>query len=439
MKIFRNISAALLIMMSVMTACDVMEEPFLQGAENEKAILEFRVGDVVGEIDESSSRIWLDFPGGTDVTNLVPTIIVSAYAEIEPASGVAQDFSQSVYYTVTALNGSNVRYCVTARVHDDDNEKSILSFSIAEPACEGEINEMEQTVTLLMPEGTDLTNLVPNIVVSEGAQVDPASGVAQDFTNPVEYTVTAMNGTTAVYTVTAIIDNPQLQGKTVLLKDFTGVRCVNCPGASELAHQLQDIYGDRLIVMSVHAGFLAIPMGDFPDFRTEEGTLWYNNNNSNPLGAIDRTMLLTGYALQDSQWEYAVSTAMEEEQTVEIRVNNTYDASSRLLTAHVNAKALTELTGDLALTVCLIEDGIVGKQVTPQGADDNYVHHHVFRGTLNGADGESIQLTTGGNFTKSFTMTLPDDYDAANCSIVAYVYDKTDDMKVLQTTMSAIR
>ncbi len=438
MKTLRNIGAALLIIMSVMSACDVMEEPYLQGAESEKAILEFRVGDVAGQIDESSKTVLLDFPGGTDVSNLVPTISVSAYATIEPASGVAQDFSQPVYYTVTAMDGSEVMYCVTARVHDHDNEKSILSFSIAEPASDGLIDEVGLMITLFFPGGVDLTNLVPNIVVSEGAQISPASGVAQDFTNPVEYTVTALNGTTAVYTVRAVVGG-LLRGKTVLLKDFTGVRCVNCPDASELAHQLQETYGDRLIVMSVHAGFLAIPMGNFPDFRTEEGTYWYNNNSSNPLGAVDRAMLLTGYALQDSQWEYAVSTAIEEEQTVEISIQNSYDEASRMVSSNINIMALTELSGDLALTICLVEDNIVGMQVTQSGTDDYYVHRHVFRGTINGADGQDVQLSPDELYSMTCSMVLPDNYNVDNCSIVAYVYDKTDDMKVLQTTMSSIR
>ena len=438
MKTLRNIGAALLTLMSMMTACDVMEEPYIQGAESENAILEFRVDDVAGQIDESSKTVLLDFPGGTDVSNLVPTISVSPYASIEPASGVAQDFRQSVYYTVTAMDGSKAIYCVTARVHDSDNEKSILSFTIEDPACTGTIDEAALKVSLFFSEGTDLTHLVPEIVVSEGARVDPASGVAQDFTNPVQYTVTALNGTTAVYTVTAFIEGP-LHGKTVLLKDFTGVRCVNCPRASELAHQLQETYGDKLVLMSVHAGSLAIPVGDFPDFRTDEGTNWYNNYGSNPVGAIDRAMLLTGYALQDSQWEYAVSTAMEEEQTVELNVQNSYDEATRMLTANVNAKALTELNGNLALTICLVEDNIVGMQVTPHGTDDSYVHRHVFRGTINGADGQDIQLVPDELYSVSCSMVLPDNYDADNCSIVAYVYDKSDDMKILQTIMSPVR
>lgn len=48
----------------------------------------------------------------------------------------------------------------------------------------------------------DKTALTPTITIPLGATISPASGVAQDFTDPVEYTVTAQDGTTAVYTVT---------------------------------------------------------------------------------------------------------------------------------------------------------------------------------------------------------------------------------------------
>ena len=48
----------------------------------------------------------------------------------------------------------------------------------------------------------DLTNLTPVITVSDGATVSPASGVVQDFTNPVIYTTTDSYGYSQTYTVT---------------------------------------------------------------------------------------------------------------------------------------------------------------------------------------------------------------------------------------------
>ncbi|HBB12978.1 MAG TPA: hypothetical protein DCZ76_01725 [Treponema sp.] len=61
------------------------------------------------------------------------------------------------------------------------------------------------TVTVTYPFNSlteeNLKTLKPTILVSEGARISPASGVAQDFTNPVDYTVTAQDGSTKVWTV----------------------------------------------------------------------------------------------------------------------------------------------------------------------------------------------------------------------------------------------
>ena len=199
MKIVKKIGFVLLAAMFVTMACNKLEEPFIDGAEKECKITQFKVGEVEGVIDQASKTVQLDFEGGTDVSHLTPTITISQYASIEPASGVPQDFTVPVSYLVTAFNGDTTRYVVTAVVHDADNEKSILSFVVDEVV--GVIDETAMTVTLTFPHGTDVTQLVPTIEVSEGATIDPTSGVAQDFTEPVDYTVTAINGTTATYTV----------------------------------------------------------------------------------------------------------------------------------------------------------------------------------------------------------------------------------------------
>ena len=249
--------------MLFLNACDVEKEPYIQGAEDERFILEFKVDSVYGTVDEDNKMVRLDFPAGTDVTHLTPTIIISNYATIEPKSGVTQDFTNPVYYTVTAMSGATAQYMVEAIVHDADNEKSILSFRFDALDEDGIIDEVARRISFVLPAETDVTQLVPTIEVSEGATVEPASGVAQDFTNPVTYTVTAQNGTTAAYTVMVIVEGGDVEptGKMVLIKDFTGARCVNCPAAAEYAHNLQhQLDEDHIFIMSVHAGFLAQPM-----------------------------------------------------------------------------------------------------------------------------------------------------------------------------------
>lgn len=56
-------------------------------------------------------------------------------------------------------------------------------------------------ITRTVPFGTDMTDLTPTIV-HNGDSINPASLVAQDFSNPVQYQVTAANGAIRTYTVT---------------------------------------------------------------------------------------------------------------------------------------------------------------------------------------------------------------------------------------------
>ena len=84
----------------------------------------------------------------------------------------------------------------------ESSDKQITAFSFTVPPAVGVIDEMAKTITVEVPSGTDVTQLVPTITVSAEAIVSPVSGVAIDFTNPVIYTVTAEDGSTASYTVT---------------------------------------------------------------------------------------------------------------------------------------------------------------------------------------------------------------------------------------------
>ena len=399
----------------------------------------------LGTVDENSKIVVLDFPAGTDVSHLTPTITISNYATIEPESGVAQDFTNPVYYTVSAMNGTTAQYMVEAVVHDAENEKSILSFRFDALDEEGAIDEIARRISFLLPAGTDVTELVPTIEVSEGATVEPASGVAQDFTNPVNYTVTAQNGTTAVYTVTVIVEGGEIEptGKTVLIKDFTGARCVNCPAAAEYAHNLQhQLDEDHIFIMSVHAGYLAQPIGSFPNFLTEEGTEWYNNHDSNPLFAVDHVALTDGNTFNEGQIDAPVTAALEEEQTFEIVVDRQFEEASRHLQVNVQAIALVDFDGEFYITACLVEDHITGWQTTPAGVDKEYDFRNVFRGTLNGAYGEAFEeyhVDPDDTFFFSYSTDINADYNADECYLMVYVYDKRQGDKILQTAVKKIK
>ncbi|MEA3444129.1 MAG: T9SS type A sorting domain-containing protein [Bacteroidota bacterium] len=81
----------------------------------------------------------------------------------------------------------------------------ILSFDIPLQTGPSAIDGNAYTVDVVMPAGTDITNLIPTITISTGATITPASGVAQNFTAPLTYTVTSSGGTTQAWLVTVTV------------------------------------------------------------------------------------------------------------------------------------------------------------------------------------------------------------------------------------------
>ncbi|MFT7035364.1 MAG: surface protein [Cyclobacteriaceae bacterium] len=70
----------------------------------------------------------------------------------------------------------------------------LLSLIIEDQVGETVINAMSNTVNIEVAYGTDISSLIPEITLSAGATISPNTSAAQDFTNPVNYTVTAENG-----------------------------------------------------------------------------------------------------------------------------------------------------------------------------------------------------------------------------------------------------
>ena len=164
--------------------------------------------DVVGVINEAEKRITLEVPSDTDITALVPFIVVTGGVSVDPDRQTAQDFSQFIEYAVTAEDGTTATYTVQVNLVKS-SAKEILSFQFLTMDNEdlledidAVVNEEEKTITAEVPFGTFITFLKPTIVISDKAEVNPKEKVAMDFTDPVEYTVTAEDGTTITYIVT---------------------------------------------------------------------------------------------------------------------------------------------------------------------------------------------------------------------------------------------
>ncbi|MDR2393022.1 MAG: DUF5018 domain-containing protein [Treponema sp.] len=176
--------------------------------KNRVAITGFRIGETAGIINEDADpkTITLTMPAGTDVGSLSPVITLSdPAAAVEPASGETRDFREPLLYALNS-EGVETRYQVTVTVaaSDASDARAITGFRVN--GVDGVIDGDAKTITLTLPFGTGLNALTPEINLSEGAVVQPASGEAQNFANSIliakKYTVTAENGMQAEYKVT---------------------------------------------------------------------------------------------------------------------------------------------------------------------------------------------------------------------------------------------
>ena len=221
-------------------------------------------------------------------------------------------------------------------------------------------------------------------------------------------------------------DTANFDGKiVVLLEDYTGVKCNNCPEAGALALQLQEQNEGHLVVLGVHPkSALQNPAGGFPDFRTDDGNEWNNYFNiaAYPNGLVNRT----GGVLGSAQWTSAVNNIIGNDAPVRLIVKTEFDDATRELKVSIHSKFLINVaSNDVRLTTCMMEDRIVGKQVTPNGVDENYVHRHVFRGTADNqtwgrvlSSAESI--SEGSNFITNMKFTLSDDYNTDEITICIF-------------------
>ena len=199
---------------------------------NEAEILAFSLPELTGlaMINSQEASVWAEVVFGTDVTSLSPSISVSQGATINPESGEEVDFTDPVAYIVTAEDGTIKTWSVSVTVAAN-TAADILMFELDEQTGPAEIDMDEQEIHIEVEFGTDVTVLTPSITISANAAIDPMSGVPQDFTEPVVYTVTAEDMVTMKeWTVfVTVADDPVAPYPIPFAEDFTGVEVGTIP------------------------------------------------------------------------------------------------------------------------------------------------------------------------------------------------------------------
>jgi len=111
------------------------------------------------------------------------------------------------FFTFRAANAKHTLWASTPQSFTTiSTNKDFLSFGANVAGSRATIDTAARTVTWTVPFGTSLTSLAPVYTVSAMASGAPASGTNRNFSTQQAYTLTAQDGSTKVYTVTATVD-----------------------------------------------------------------------------------------------------------------------------------------------------------------------------------------------------------------------------------------
>ena len=130
----------------------------------------------------------------------------------------------------------------------------ILDFVVDQQIQPAEINTEEQTIHVIVEEGTDLTQIIPEIFISPAASIDPPGGTMQNFTNPFTYTVTSENGQTVkewVVTIDITTGVQEIKKPEVVVYPNPASGVINIQSAvgsrQSAVIEIVDLYGNVLL------------------------------------------------------------------------------------------------------------------------------------------------------------------------------------------------
>ncbi len=235
--------------------------------------------------------------------------------------------------------------------------------------------------------------------------------------------------------------------RKVLLEEFTGHQCPQCPAGSEIASDLKTFYGDRLVLMKIHSGYFArVSEGMFSyDFTNPAGDALYDffGVTHNPIGLINRKEYEGSLLHPPGAWGGAISQIIDQGPGFLIDIHLHYEHGH--LDVNIEVTSLITCLNTYYVSAFLIEDGIISPQRTnnpnyPSGVIEDYEHTNVLRKAVNGVWGELMNdgtITPQDTFNHTYQAQLDAHWVPENTSVIAFVYNESN-KEIIQVEIEAL-
>jgi len=247
-----------------------------------------------------------------------------------------------------------------------------------------------------------------------------------------------------------LVGHAQTPIKRVLVEEFTGTWCASCAYGSVYFEHVESNYPNA-IPIAIHNGYQQDPMevlayeiymseyyGGSPTFLFDRKDFAQNSQTDASISASNT------WANGLDTLDYYMDELYNDSPLATIGITQTYDATSRLITATITASFIENTTGEIRLNCFIVEDNVTGDSSYDQANSNfsgwtggpsylqslidqpalitGYSHGHVLRSFLGNPEGVSASIpntiSSGSSYSKTFTYTLPDGFDENEISLV---------------------
>lgn len=233
------------------------------------------------------------------------------------------------------------------------------------------------------------------------------------------------------------IELPAIEAKrVVLLEEYTGQKCVNCPTAHSVIVDLLSTLSDNLVAVSIHGGGDAFSYHEskYPFGLANDDSQAYCDESgvtSLPAGVVNRNSGVQNY----DQWAATIRKEMEKTTDIDLSVEATISDDGKSI--DIVSTILPYNTMSPNYQIWIVESGIISMQLTPNGRVSNYEHNHVFRAAVNGHKGEEVKLTTRETYCLNHSIAINERWNPENLAVVAFVYDNNGVKQAAQCHVKA--
>ncbi len=229
--------------------------------------------------------------------------------------------------------------------------------------------------------------------------------------------------------------------KNVLIEEFTGVRCPNCPQGHTTIATIKTQNPGRVVSISLHPiNSLGAPYSfSVQDFRSQDAQSLFDYLGQiglEPAAGIDRKVFSgeSHILLDRNKWINYTTQQLSETPKANVVIGDSYDSINRELTIVAEVHYTQTVTEPNKLTVALTESNMVTAQLDGTVIDTFYVHKDVVRAFITNVQGDAVNTTTeaGRVVLRVYKTILDAAWKPENMHIVAYVHEYQNSKEVYQ-------